>query len=154
MLLGLIAGGVLKSDRSNKQKLGWLAAAAVISWGLGIAWHYGQCPIVKKIWTPSWTLFSGGSCLAFLGAFFAIMEMAKWRRWAIPLMVIGANSIVAYCIAHLWHPFLHHNWRVHAGRPFEKYGEHWETICEGAVVFVFMWLFLFWMWRRRIFVKI
>ena len=74
--------------------VGWLLSAT------------GLCPIVKRIWTPSWVLFSGGWCFLFLAAFRAVVDLRGWRAWARPLEVIGMNSIAAYLIVHLWHGFI------------------------------------------------
>ena len=73
----------------------------------GLALHFGHiCPIVKRIWTPAWTLFSGGVCFFFLAAFSWIIDVKGYRRWAFPLVVVGMNSIAAYLIAHLWEDFI------------------------------------------------
>ncbi|MDB6019071.1 MAG: hypothetical protein JWR19_3560, partial [Pedosphaera sp.] len=64
MILGLITGGVLRRERPSFGKVRWLAIAGVI--GLAAGWLLGAlgiCPVVKRIWTPSWVLFSGGWCL-------------------------------------------------------------------------------------------
>ncbi|MBP6821335.1 MAG: DUF5009 domain-containing protein, partial [Acidobacteria bacterium] len=58
MILGLIAGRWMKSELGEKQKLQRLAVAGVAGIALGLALHYsGICPSVKRIWTPSWTIF-------------------------------------------------------------------------------------------------
>src|SRR5204863_2036627 len=118
MILGLIAGGVVRSSsRSSREKARWLAVAGVVGliagWALGAL---GICPVVKRIWTPSWTLFSGGWCLLLLAAFYAIIDIWKRRAWAFPLVVIGLNSIAAYCIAPLWDRFLHDALIMHLGK--------------------------------------
>ena len=66
----------------------------------------GICPVVKRIWTPAWTLYSGGLCFLFLAGFCWLTEVKGYRRWAFPLVVIGMNSIAAYLIAHLWERFI------------------------------------------------
>ena len=71
--------------------------------------------MVKRIWTPSWTLFSGGSCFLFLAAFSWVMDMKGYRKWAFPLVVIGMNSIAAYMIAHLFEDFISSSFRIHLG---------------------------------------
>jgi heparan-alpha-glucosaminide N-acetyltransferase len=68
MLLGLATGRWLIADPSTIPMRKFLtAAAALIS--AGLAALRGDCPIVKRVWTPSWTLFSGGMCFLFLAAF-------------------------------------------------------------------------------------
>src|SRR4029077_1221675 len=55
MILGLLAGGLLRRRRPGWAKVLWLIAAGGVSmaagWGLG---ELGVCPVVKRIWTPSW----------------------------------------------------------------------------------------------------
>ena len=70
---------------------------------------------MKRIWTPSWVLFCGGICLLFLAFFYAVMDVLGCSRWAFPLMVIGANSIAAYCLAHLVEDFISDNLKTHLG---------------------------------------
>jgi len=42
------------------------------------------CPIVKRIWTPSWTLFSGGVCFFYLAVFSWIVVSKNKRALAFP----------------------------------------------------------------------
>src|SRR4051812_45386244 len=57
MILGLIAGNVLRSDRAAMQKVRWFVIAGLIGLASGalLGW-LGICPVVKRIWTPSWVL--------------------------------------------------------------------------------------------------
>ena len=69
----------------------------------GLLFHFtGICPVVKRIWTPAWTLYSGGVCFFFLAAFSWVIEVKGYKKWAFPLVVVGINSIAAYLIAHLF----------------------------------------------------
>ena len=107
MILGLIAGTVLRSVREPMLKIRWLAIAGVI--GLAGGWALGALgisPVVKRIWTPSWVLFSGGWCFLLLAAFYWVIDVMKVKGWAFPLIVIGVNSIAAYVIAHLFDGFM------------------------------------------------
>src|SRR3954468_18733398 len=107
MILGLIAGGVLKSERRSWSRIQWLAVAGVIALATGaLLGVLGICPVVKRIWTPSWVLFSGGWCFLLLAGFYAVIDWQGWRKWAFPLVVVGMNSIAAYLIAHLWDGFI------------------------------------------------
>jgi heparan-alpha-glucosaminide N-acetyltransferase len=156
MTLGLIAGGILRSERAPWQKVKWLAAAGGVGLVLGCAIHWaGICPIVKPIWTPSWVIFSGGWCFLLLAGFFAIIDVLKRSAWAFPLIVIGTNSIAAYCMSWLIEKFLAETLKVHLGRDFFKvFGEPCEPLVHGAAIFLVMWLLLFWMYRRRLFLRI
>src|SRR5690606_937187 len=53
MILGLLAGGILRGSGSAGRKFGLLVAAAAVCFAGGLVLHYtGVCPIVKRIWTP------------------------------------------------------------------------------------------------------
>jgi predicted acyltransferase len=115
----------------------------------------GICPVVKRIWTPAWTLFSGGVCFLFLAAFSYIIEMRGYRKWAFPLVVIGMNSIAAYLIAHLFGDFIGQSFHIHLGaHVFAFAGQALEPLMQGAAVLLMFWLILFWMYRRKLFLKI
>ncbi|HJT77532.1 MAG TPA: hypothetical protein VJ739_10065 [Gemmataceae bacterium] len=156
MILGLLAGGWMRDETRPPGKLLRLLAAAAACLALGwlLDWS-GVCPSVKRIWTPAWTLYSGGWCFLFLAAFYAVNEMLAWRAWAFPLVVIGMNSIAIYCIVHLWQGFILTSLRTHLGhQPFLVLGQVYEPLLAGAVTLVVFWLILFWMYRRRLFLKI
>ena len=156
MLLGLIAGGVLRGERTPGAKIKWLLFAGVV--GLAAGWTLdatGVCPVVKRIWTPSWTLFSGGWCCLFLAGFYAIVDVLEFRAWSFPLRVIGLNSIAAYCIAHLWDGFIARNLKTHLGQDFFAFaGKAYEPFFHGAGTFLVIWLVLLWMERRKVFLRI
>ena len=155
MILGLIAGNWLRAD-PRQLPLRRLVLAGAAGIGLGLLLHFtGVCPIVKRIWTPAWTLFSGGVCFLFLAAFSWIINARGYRKWAFPLLVIGANSIAAYLIAHLCEEFLASSLHIHLGRGiFQVLGAPLEPLLFGATVLLGYWLILFWMYRRKIFLRI
>ena len=103
---------------------------------------------MKRIWTPSWTLFSGGLCFLFLAAFGWIVDVRGYKKWAFPLIVIGMNSMAAYLMAHLFESFLADSFRIHLGAPFRLRAEPAPAFCS------LYWLMLFWMYRRKIFLRV
>lgn len=155
MILGLIAGEWLRAF-TPRVPLKWYVRTGVICIALGAALHYlGICPIVKRIWTPSWTLFSGGLCFLALAAFCWVIECKGHRTWAFPLVVVGMNSIAAYLIAHLCENFVVSSLRIHlSDRPFQVFGSAAEPVVLGAAVLLIYWLMLLWMYRKKIFLKI
>jgi predicted acyltransferase len=88
MILGLVAGRWLR-DSAPSIPMKRLLAAGAIGIAAGLLLHVtGICPVVKRIWTPSWTLFSGGLCFLFLAGFCWLIEVKGYRKWAFPLLVI------------------------------------------------------------------
>jgi predicted acyltransferase len=155
MILGLIAGRWLREKSPEIPLRRFLTAGAVLI-ALGLALHFsGICPIVKRIWTPAWTLFSGGVCFVFLSVFSWVIEVKGYKRWSFPLLVIGTNSIAAYLIAHLCEDFVAGSLLTNLGaRPFTLLGAALEPLLLGIAMLYVYWLMLFWMYRRKIFLRI
>jgi heparan-alpha-glucosaminide N-acetyltransferase len=156
MILGLLAGTLLKGDRLPKDKLRLLAGAGVAALAAGwLLGALGVCPVVKRIWTPTWVLFSGGWCFLLTAGFYGALDVAGRTRAAFVLIVVGTNSIAAYCMEWLAAGFLRGAVRTHlpAGL-FRLFGTATEPLVEGALVLALMWLILLWMYRRKIFLKV
>jgi predicted acyltransferase len=157
MLLGLIAGDWLQAPGAGWKKVARLVAAGAVCLAAGLAAHdLGICPIVKRIWTPAWVLYSGGWCFLILAGFYVVMDMVGFKVWGFPLRVIGMNSIAAYCLAHQpFAPFFREALRTHLGKEFfTQWGAAYETLALGGAVLAVEWLVLFWMYRRGIFLRI
>jgi predicted acyltransferase len=188
MLFGLMTGQLLRGPRSDRSKLVWILGAGlacfVISMGLdtkmwpvqiaGCDWNF--CPIVKRIWTPTWTLYSTGWTLWMLAGFYALVDMAKVRAWAFPFVVVGMNSIAMYVAAQLLKPWLKQTARIHlstldalwhdtlAPRTISSwqdasivkwlYDSMWSDLRISVLVLAMLWLICLWLYRQRIFVRI
>ncbi len=156
MILGLIAGGVLRSERSRWSKAGRLTAAGLVALLAGeLLGMLGVCPVVKRIWTPSWVLYSGGWCFLLLAAFSTVIDILGAKTWSFPLIVVGMNSIAAYCMNWFFEGFIARSLTIHLGHDtFKILGPAYEPLHDGAAVLLVLWLILFWMYRRRIFLRI
>jgi len=163
MTLGLIAGSWLRSGPKVWLLVGGfvLVGGVLLAAGYGLD-YLGVCPSVKRIWTPSWVLFSGGWCFLLLALFLATTDAIGRPGWSYPLRVIGANSIVAYCLAEIPHvrelivgtdpPGF---FRTHFGPSvFQLLGKEYEPFVSGVVLLAVWWLLLWWMYRNRVFVRL
>ena len=155
MLLGLRAGEWFRSTAPRIPIKRFVIAGALLI-AAGLLFHFtGVCPIVKRVWTPSWTLFSGGICFLFLAAFSWVIDIKGYRRWAFPLVVVGINSIAAYLLVHLWQDFIVDNLHIHLGyNIFRAFGTGLEPLMLGITVMLIYWAILYWMYRRKIFLRI
>ena len=155
MILGLIAGSWLLKG-VTPQTLGLLVFAGVVCLTVGYGLdRYGVCPNVKRIWTPSWTLFSGGWCFLLLALFVLTTDTIGYPGWSYPLRVVGANSIVAYVGSHLVEGFVIGTFKTHLGAEiFQRFGKVYEPLVGGVAVLAVYWLVLWWMYAKRIFVRL
>jgi predicted acyltransferase len=97
-LLGVLAGLLLKNqavpaDRKVRLLVAW-GCAGVIA---GLLWHL-QFPIIKKIWTSSFVLFTAGLSSLLLALFYYVIDIKNHRGWCRPFVWIGMNSITIYLI--------------------------------------------------------
>lgn len=150
MLAGIWAGRWLGAEGSGRQWLRLLAAgaaAALIGGWLGMWW----CPIVKSIWTPSWTIFSGG-CVLALFALCVGATKGRSLRWGwTPLVALGCNAIVAYVLALNYRWQLISPWHHLLGKDvfFGPLQPLWETAGVLASLVVLTAV----MYRLRVFIR-
>ena len=156
MLIGLIAGQWFKNGPRGTPLLIKLIVTGAIMLTAGLILHYtGLCPIVKKLWTPSWTLLSGGWCLFLIAAFHGINDIGQRNACSFPLRVLGMNSITMYVLTHLVGSFFTPGHRFYLEKsPFDVFGKVLQPTLHGATLFLTLWSILWLMYRRRIFVRI
>ena len=155
MLLGVICGQLLRdSEVGQKQKLIRLVCGGAICLLLALAWS-PFCPIIKKLWTPSWALFSGAYVIWFLAFLYGVIDCLKWQRvWTPFFVVVGMNSIAAYFMGQLMKPFARGIFHTHLPNSFWDAAQAWEPFFESVFVAAFFWLLLLWMYRNRVFIRI
>ena len=157
MLVGLLAGQWLQVKKQERLKILALLTAGLISMAVAEGMELsGVCPIVKRIWTPSWVLFSGGICLIVLTVLYAVIDVAKWKKWAYPLVVVGLNPITFYVMSWTLVDAINSNMRRHLGPKFfnEIAGEAFGPLLGTLCMVVILWLVTYWMYRRKIFIRI
>ena len=178
MLFGLMAGTVLRSSRPDGEKVIWLLKAGAICFGVSMAldtsiwpmaiphcdWHLA--PIVKRIWTPGWAVFSSGWTFWMLAAFYWVIDIRQWRGWSWPLMIVGMNSIAMYVMAQLIKSWVGGTLKTHLttidalfgwkdGITFTLFGDHPIATPLGHAARLFgLWLICVWLYRRKIFVRV
>lgn len=155
MLLGVIAGRWFHEAAPRIPLRKFVIAAVALMATALLLYFTGICPIVKRIWTPAWTLWSGGVCFAFLAAFSWLIDVKKNQKAAFPLVVVGMNSIAAYVMAELCRDFVENSFRIHLGmRALNASGTALEPFVLGVLTLATYWLVLYWMYRKKIFVRI
>jgi heparan-alpha-glucosaminide N-acetyltransferase len=156
MILGLVTGEWLRSARSRTEKLRGLviSGVALVLCGLVFQWA-GICPIVKRVWTSSYTLYSGGLVILMLAAFYAAIDWKGWQRWAFPLVVVGMNSIAIYVMSWTMENFFRSALETHLGRVISALvSPTFLPTIYGIEVMLIFWMILYWMYRRKIFLRI
>jgi heparan-alpha-glucosaminide N-acetyltransferase len=176
MLLGVMAGQLLRAPRTPRRKLEILIGAGVLCFVVSMAidttiWpfqseklHYSFAPIVKRIWTPSWAVFSAGWAFWFLALWYWIVDMRGHRWFGFPFAIVGMNSIAVYCMADLIEPWLSSMLKIqlaafdaaaHTSLVARLYaGTAVAAVWRECAVLFLIWLICLWLYRRRLFIRI
>ena len=110
-------------------------------------------PMVKRLWTPSFTFFSAGWVIVMLMAFYWMIEVRKWKAWTFPFLVFGMNSIFAYSIGQIGlKGWLNRGLASFTGN-FGFLGDL-GAIPQQVLVMACIWYVCYWLYRRQIFFKI
>lgn len=156
MILGLIAGEYLRNDWSESRKFTTLLIVGVCGVVIGsLIDRAGLCPLVKKTWTPTFTIFSGGWCFIILSVLFGVIDVKKIRGWNFPLIVIGMNSIALYMMIHFFPGWIDSTLKIHIGENYSHlFGDPFSRLVTNGVAAIVLWGVCYWMYRRKIFLKI
>jgi predicted acyltransferase len=110
-------------------------------------------PIVKRIWTASFTLYSGGFVILGLLFFYWIVEVKGYRRWTFFLVVVGMNSIAAYTLPRFFGSEAANTIQNFLGpllQPLGPYG----SVAKALLVLAIFWYILYFCYKRKIFFKV
>lgn len=97
VMLGCFAGVILrvKKEAMHHFKLLLIVGVALVVAGLLMDPLF---PIVKRIWSSSMTLLSGGFCFLLMALFYYVVDIKGYTRGIGWFKYYGMNSIVAYCL--------------------------------------------------------
>jgi len=156
MIFGLICGELLRSKKTDSQKLNLLLIGGfgglILGWFLGVI---GICPIVKRIWTPSWTLYSTGWCCLILATLYWVVDIKQKQKWTFPFVVVGMNSIAIYVMGMLLRPWVASRLEIHLGEGvFLLGGASYQPLFQATLVGLCLWTLCWWMYRQKIFIRI
>jgi len=172
-MLGVFAGQLLRSAQNAARKLAWLTVLGLFGLGAGLLWGgylaawypdvelFGSnwtewpvwFPIIKNRWTSSYALYAGGWSYLLLALFYLVIDVWGLRRWAVPFMAIGANSIFAYMAWQLGHSAFRRVSEVFLGG-LKPYVGPWHEAILAAGTLATLWILLFYMYRKQTFVRI
>lgn len=100
VMSGVFTGILLKNKTFSPARKFWsLIVAGTALVALGWLGHAAGLPVIKRIWTGTFTLVSSGYCVLLMAAFYGAVDWLGCKRWAGWLKIIGMNSILAYMLS-------------------------------------------------------
>ena len=151
-LLGVFAGLVLKNPSINDRKrVLQLVGGGLLCLAVGWAWHL-NFPVIKKIWTSSFVLVAGGYSCLLLAAFYQIIDVWGFQRWAMPFIWIGVNPLMIY----LGGKFIDFEAmaKLFVGGPIgAAFGQYGELLLALTTLGFGFWFMRF-LYQRKIFLRV
>ncbi len=152
ILFGCWTGMLLMTNKSHVQKLKILAGCALAGFVFGLALET-MIPMVKRLWTPSFALFSAGWVIVMLMAFYWVIEVKQIKGWTFPFLVFGMNSIFIYSLAQIGiKGWLNRGLSAFTGN-FAVLGDL-GIVLQHVLVLGGLWYICYWLYQRKAFFKL
>jgi predicted acyltransferase len=155
---GVVAGQLLLSAKSEKEKLKKLALGGLIILVAGYLLDWTSVtPIIKRICTSSFVLASGGWSLLALALSYWFIDIKKNNQWIFPFVIVGMNPIFIYLFAQT----IGNQWLngftgifVRGVLSWFNSPEFLMALITSLTVLALEWLLCYYLYRRKIFFKI
>ncbi len=151
-LMGTIAGNILRNRKTTDwQKIGYMAVTgvALILVAFALSSFY---PIIKKCWTSTFNILTGGVSFLLLALFYMIIDHMGFKKWAFYFRVIGMNSIFVYLFTQIIDVQVISEYFL--GWLAIPMGEYWGNILITVGALAATWLLLYYMYKKKIFLRV
>ena len=150
-LFGTWTALLLRSTRPQAQKV-WILASCAAAGLLAGGMLSPFVPIIKRIYTLSYTLVSAGCVLTILLVCIWLIDLMGWRRWTFPLSVVGVNCLFAYVLIEMLGAWLNRAVGAFTGN-FTFLGA-FAPIAQNCATLLVVWYLCLWLYRREIIFKL
>lgn len=153
-LMGYFAGRILlQKDSSAQKKLSILVTAGIglIVLSLCISPFY---PVIKKCWTTTYNMFSGGISFLLIALFYLIIDVLGYKKWTLFFRVIGLNSIFIYLLVVGNLLNISSTTTSFIGWIINPLGADTGQLVLTIGNIILVWLLLYVMYRKNIFIKV
>jgi predicted acyltransferase len=98
---GLLAGRILAGKRTGEQTAVrlFVTGTGLVLAGSAWGWFF---PVIKKIWTSSFVLYTSGWAMILFGSLYWLTDIQMVRKGIRPWLIFGSNAIAVYVLADLF----------------------------------------------------
>jgi predicted acyltransferase len=151
---GVVAGLILRSDRTSNEKLKILFLAGLAGIVIGFALN-PLTPIVKRIATSSYVIETGGWCLVALAFSHWMVDLKKIQKVPQFFAIVGMNCLFIY----LFEQFGGVPYLIRIVKPFTYGLFFWSTdivlpYATAITTWFVLWYMCYWLYKNKILIKI
>jgi len=157
-LIGMLAGYSIRDEKKTEKVVIRLFVAGILCLLLGAVWGW-QFPIIKKIWTSSYVLYTAGWALLLLATSIWFIDIKGYQNNVLARVgiIFGGNAIAIYVMADIFETIYKHthahdlvyNGLMNMGLADKSASLIWALISVGSCFLVAYFLY-----RKRIFIKL
>lgn len=165
VLIGFLCAKPLLELKDNNERMLRLFIVGAILTFAGMLLSYG-CPINKRIWTPTFVLFTCGTAATFLSLLIWIIDVKGHKRWSVFFESFGVNPLFIYVFAGVMSSLLGGIRFTYGNGIVSIKGYIYSVLIQpvfgnefGSLVYALLYVGLCWvvanvLYRRKIYIKI
>jgi len=151
---GVLAGQLLMSNKTSKEKIKILIIAGVIGLIVGYGFSY-FAPIIKRISTSTFVFASGGWSILVLALCYWLIDVKKYQKGVLFFAIVGMNPLFIYLFAHVGGAELVRKiFLPFSNALFGWTGSLTANIILSIVVLMFLWYICYYMFKKKLFIRI
>jgi predicted acyltransferase len=151
---GVVVGKVLMNGWSQNKKVVVLLATGLVAVIIGYSMD-PFIPIIKRICTSSFIIVSGGWCLIAMAFSYWLIDVIKFRKFALFFAIVGMNPIFIYLFSNLGGKQLLNQMVIpFTSRLFRWSGEITIHMITIVVVAAMVWYICYFLYKRKIFIRL
>jgi predicted acyltransferase len=165
VLLGFWCGKIMLSSSDNSERMKKLFIMGAIMTFAGFLLSYG-CPIIKKVWTPTYMLVTCGMASTLLALLVWIIDIKGYKKWSRFFESFGVNPLFIYVLAGVLSVVLSNILFTFNGNTTSLHGFVYGVCLQpylgdtfGSLVFALLFVGLNWaigqvLYKKKIYIKI
>jgi len=152
VVYGSIVGRLLLNRRDDRRFMRTLALLGVSGVAAGLALS-PVMPIIKRMFTSSYTLLTCGLSTLLLLGFYWLIDVRGLKGWSFAFVVLGMNSIFVYLLNGFLSAWLMNAGAILLGPLAGRLGP-WIDPAANVFRLAVEWLICLWLFRTRIFFRL
>jgi predicted acyltransferase len=173
VIFGFIAGEYIKQKGKSYEMLSNLFIAGLLLIFAGQIWNL-QFPVIKKIWSSSYVVYTSGMAMVILGIFIYLLEFKNAKGgWSRFFDVFGKNPLFIFVLSGFL-PRLLGLIRINSGfnddgtiKYISPFGWFYEHVCRNIsadmrigsllyaiIMILFYWLIVFILDKKKIYIRV